>query len=484
MSLNCNEINAILSELDLEGAFIQDIIQPGYDTLALCTYKNGRALTLFICTAHASCRIHETKRKITRNDKPLRFMEFLKSHIKGSRITFCVQVGFERIIKMTLTHADENFIMYIRLWSGAANIVLCTESNIILDTMYRRPAKGEIAGGTFALPEGERASLQKEHPIRTFGDVEERYAREHPDAAPLSFNEKVDMWYGEHARSLSRAALLAQAEKWYAAQKSKKEGALERLKAKRESFKNSGQYKHQGDLILSFGYLIDGKSEFLECDDYDTERRVRIKIDPKKNAQENAAAYYERYRKETRGAEQLIHDIEIEEKEIAALDKRYGDIVREQNPVKIEQLLRRNTKPEQQKKKTHPGLDYTVDGWYIIAGRDANENDELLRRHVRGEDMWLHARDFPGGYVFIKNRPGKTVPRDVLLDAANLAVYYSKGRKAGKADVYYTKVKYLRRAKNGPKGLVLPTQEKNIFVALDQRRLDRLDDIRRELSHE
>ncbi|MFC2387792.1 NFACT RNA binding domain-containing protein, partial [Treponema socranskii] len=132
-------------------------------------------------------------------------------------------------------------------------------------------------------------------------------------------------------------------------------------------------------------------------------------------------------------------------------------------------------------KKAHPGLDYTVDVWYIIAGRDANEHDELLRRHVRGEDMWLHARDFPGGYVFIKNRPGKTVPRDVLLDAANLAVYYSKGRKAGKADVYYTKVKYLRRAKNGPKGLVLPTQEKNIFVALDQGRLDRLDDIRREL---
>ena len=481
MSLNCNEINAILSELDLEGSFIQDVIQPGYDTLSLYTYKNGKALTLFICTAHSSCRIHATNRKITRNDKPLRFMEFLKSHIKGSRIVSCAQVGLDRIIKMTLTHGDERFIMYIRLWSGAANIVLCTESNIILDTMYRRPAKGEIAGGTFTLPESERASLQKEHPVRTFGDVEERYAREHPDAAPLSFNEKVDLWYGEHASSLSRAVLLAQAKKWYAAQKSKKEASLERLKAKRESFKNAGQYKHHGDLILSYGHLLDGKSEFLECDDYDTGGRVRIKIDPKKSAHENATAYYDRYRKEARGAEQLAHDIKIEEKEIAALDKRYGDIVREQNPVKIEQFVRRSTKPEQQKKKTHPGIDYTVDGWYIIAGRDANENDELLRRHVRGEDMWLHARDFPGGYVFIKNRPGKTVPRDVLLDAANLAVYYSKGRKAGKADVYYTKVKYLRRAKNGPKGLVLPTQEKNIFVALDQARLARLDDIRREL---
>ena len=35
MSLNCNEINVVLSELNLEGSFIQDVVQPGYDTVAL-----------------------------------------------------------------------------------------------------------------------------------------------------------------------------------------------------------------------------------------------------------------------------------------------------------------------------------------------------------------------------------------------------------------------------------------------------------------
>ena len=39
MSLNCNEINVILSELDLTGAFIQDIVQPSFDSIALYTYK-------------------------------------------------------------------------------------------------------------------------------------------------------------------------------------------------------------------------------------------------------------------------------------------------------------------------------------------------------------------------------------------------------------------------------------------------------------
>ena len=82
--------------------------------------------------------------------------------------------------------------------------------------------------------------------------------------------------------------------------------------------------------------------------------------------------------------------------------------------------------------------------------------------------------------MFIKNRPGKTIPLEILLDAANLAVYYSKARNAGKTDLYYTHVKYLRRAKNGPKGLVLPTHEKNLCIELDKKRLARLDSLRQE----
>ena len=38
----------------------------------------------------------------------------------------------------------------------------------------------------------------------------------------------------------------------------------------------------------------------------------------------------------------------------------------------------------------------------------------------------------------------------------------------------YTQVKYLRRAKDGPMGLVLPTQEKNLAVTADPARLKRL----------
>jgi predicted ribosome quality control (RQC) complex YloA/Tae2 family protein len=80
--------------------------------------------------------------------------------------------------------------------------------------------------------------------------------------------------------------------------------------------------------------------------------------------------------------------------------------------------------------------------------------------------------------VFIKQRSGKTVPLDILLDAGNLALFYSKGRQNGEGDLFYTQVKFLRRAKNGPKGLVIPTQEKNLHVKMESGRLKELEHCR------
>lgn len=479
MSLNCNEINAVLSELNPDGSFIQDIVQPGYDTLALYTYGKNGARTLLICTAQNSCRIHETRRKIVKNDRPLRFMECLKSRIKGARIDSCAQIGLQRIVRFELSHADGQFVLYARLWSNAANVLLCDKNGIIIDSLYRRPAKGEITGGLFVVPE-EQSGGKKDWPVRQFDEIQRDYAARHSGAEKLSLNQKIDIWYGEYAASLSRDALLLQAEKWYAASKTRMESALERLLQKQAEFSHAEQLRHQGDLILAHQHLIAPDAHFLECEDYDTGRTVRILLNPQKSAHENAADFYERYKKAVSGAEALCHDIELSKKRLEKLESLYSEMKNEQNPVRLEQLLRRDATPKQQQKKKHPGLDYSVDGWLILVGRDANENDELLRRHVRGSDLWLHTRDFPGGYVFIKNRPGKTVPLDILLDAANLAVYYSKARTAGKTDLYYTQVKYLRRAKNGPKGLVLPTHEKNLCIVPDKKRLERLDGQRQE----
>ena len=470
MSLNCNEINLILEELKLEGSFIQDIIQPGFDTLALYTYKEGCAKTVLICTAQNSVRINETRRKITKNDKPLRFMEFLRSKIKGCRINFIEQIGLERVIKIELSRLvtdepkgaakgyihislvkkpvlskeeieaqnepveiEEKYILYIKLWNNAANVILCNTNNVILESMFRRPERKEIKGETYEPPAAENNKIEEalmRFPVREWSSKKAGGFRGKANCCvPLgegvaedgkagwsegetspsfdSFNSYIDWWYSEHSDNLSREALLAKAEKWYNSALSKKETALKNLETKQEAFKNAHQLKHQGDLILSYGYLIDSESRYLECEDYESGKTVRLLIDPKKNAQENAADYYKQYKKAVSGAEEIVHDIEIIKKQIEKLNALYAEIQNEQNPVKIEQLLRRDTTPKQQQKKKHPGLEYFVNEWMILVGRDANENDELLRHHVRGDDLWLHVRDFPGGYVFVKARKEK-----------------------------------------------------------------------------
>ena len=481
MSLNCNEINLILEELNITGAFIQDIIQPGFNTIAFYTYKESQAKTLLVCTAQNSIRINETRRKITKNEKPLRFMEFLRSKIKGCRINSCQQIGMERVIKLQLSHSEtEIYNMYIKLWNNAANIILCNHNDLILETMFRRPEQYEVKDEYYIPPAviEEKVLNSSKFPVRDWQHNEE-FNRLY-DERNRSFNAFIDWWYSEHAQSLSREALIEKAEEWYNVKHSKRQAALENLERKLEDFKNCQELKHQGDLILSYAHLIQENSNILECEDYQTGKTVRLLIDPKKSAQENAAVYYKNYKKAQTGSEELKHDIEVARMQLEKLEAEYKKIKAEQNPVKIEQMLRKDTTPKQQIKKTHPGLDYTVNGWYILVGRDATENDELLRHHVRGEDLWMHVRDYPGGYVFIKAQKNKTVPLDILLDGANLAVYYSKARKNTKVDLYYTHVKYLRRAKNGPKGLVIPTQEKNLCITPDKARLTRLDTIHSE----
>ena len=478
MSLNCKEIDAILNELTLEGTFIQQIVQPTFDSIAFYLYGQGESQTLLVCLAPGACRLHATQKKIPRNEKPLRFMEFLRSKIKGSRINKAEQLGQERIIKFELSHGEDLFNMYIRLWSNAANIIVTNplETNEkgeerILDVFFRRPKKNEITDGFYKPEIRQPAENQKTFEVRNFEELE--------NSENLSFNQKVEIWYTEHADALSRASLLQQAEKQFNSRSSRLQAAINRLEEKRKSFLNADQWKHQGDLLLSYGFLIEQAAQegrnFIECEDYATGSPIKIFIDPKKKAQENAQLFYERYKKAVSGLEELEYDIKASKSELAKLKADYEQLIAEKDPLIIQQKLHKQNTPRQKIEKKHPGLDFMINGWHILVGRTASENDELLRHHVKGQDWWLHTRDWPGGYVFIKNQNGKSVPLDILLDAGNLALFYSKGRKAGKGDLYYTQVKYLRRAKNAPKGTVLPSNEKNISVSLDKERLKRIE---------
>ena len=494
MSLNCAEIDKILEELDLEGSYIQKVVQSSYSVMVLYLYKT-RPMSLVICLEPGACRLHETTRKIPKFDKPLRFMELLRSRLRGAKITEAVQLNNDRVVRLSLETSSGMLYLYIRLWSGAANMLL-VDNGIIVDAFYRRPSRHEVSGEPWQPLPGESEAAATDVEAKT---IESAFTTVLPVAAdkPIktytvrsydtskTFNEAIDEWYARQAPVLSLEALRAEAERFYGLKIEKISRALEKLEAKKHSFLQADTLKHQGDLLLANLYRIPQGASSVELEDYAADNRIiRIALDPRKTAQENAAGYYERYKKAVSGLEALTDDIEASKRTLAALNEELAKLRVEENPYLIEKVLHKRKIPVQRKQaaqeKERPGLTFYHDGWILYVGRTAAENDELLRHHVRGKDMWLHVRDYSGGYVFIKNKNGKTVPLPVLIAAGNLAVFYSKARRNGQADLYYTAVKDLRRAKNAPKGTVLPSNEKNLSIKLDPAVLKQLEQSRGE----
>jgi predicted ribosome quality control (RQC) complex YloA/Tae2 family protein len=88
----------------------------------------------------------------------------------------------------------------------------------------------------------------------------------------------------------------------------------------------------------------------------------------------------------------------------------------------------------------------------------------LTFRIARSLDTWLHAADFPGSHVVIHNPNRKPIPDRTLLEAAQLAAFYSNARKLGKAAVNYTQKKYVNKPRRAAPGLVSLASFKTILV--------------------
>ena len=474
MSLNWKEINLILEELDLEGAQIQSAAQSAFDVIILRIHKKGVTKQALVSLSSGACRIHETFSAFPKTAKPLRFAQFLNSKIVNGWITEAVQLGDNRIVRIVVRRAQSVYKLYIRLWSNAANFVVTGEDDTVLDAMRRLPKRGEITGGKFTSELPARTNT-KDKPPREYE------VRNLPGEG--SFNKKIDEFYAAQGGPLSLEALREQAKRACEGRIGKINAALERLREKEVSAADAGRLKMFGDLILSNITAIKNGDKWLEVEDGGGV--IRIEIDSRVNPAAMAGKYYEQYRKAKRGITEIQREIAEGEQELREITDRLDRLLAETNPLVLAKLLksagiaaRVPASGPLKKEKARPGISFRRGDWLIFVGRDASENDELLRRHVRGNDLWLHARDYHGSYVFIKQRSGKTVPLDILLDAGNLAIFYSKGRNNGEGDLFYTHVKYLRRAKDGPKGLVIPTQEKNLHIKLDEKRLRSLETCR------
>ena len=465
MSLNWLEINEILAEIPIEESFLREFHQPDHHSLVFELYNRSNKFKLFISLDNRNCRIHLLEKKLSNPRTLPRFAAFLRAHLKNGKVKECSQVGTERIVKFSITKDERQYLLWIRLWGGAANVIVTDINNIILDCFFRRPGKGEITGGYYNPEEELKERIpKKEYSIR-------------PLPGTGTFNQKIEALYFAQGRDQQLKELkdtIAQALQY---RENRLLASIEGLAKKKEEYTAFKHFKIQGDLITTNLHSLKKGSKWLHAFSFeDPEREIEIELNPTLTPAQNAKWYYEKYRKAKRGSFRIEQEINELKQSLKEIEKKRLLAVNQESPEELKILF--PIRPKQQRKKDKalsiPGLSYYSAGFQILVGRTAQENDTLLRKFVRGNDYWLHLRDYPGAYVFIKSRAGKSLPLETLLDGANLALSYSKGRKSGSGDIYYTKVKYLRRVKRGRTGLVIPTQEKNLFVKLDQARLERL----------
>lgn len=113
----------------------------------------------------------------------------------------------------------------------------------------------------------------------------------------------------------------------------------------------------------------------------------------------------------------------------------------------------------------------TPEGWQLWVGRSSQANGRLAGKLASPQDFWFHVQQGAGGHVLVKPpteatsfKPQDTPPDAVLLQAAQLAAWFSPSRSSTKVPVVYTRAKYVRRIPHSWPGHVTYKQETELVV--------------------
>jgi len=259
-------------------------------------------------------------------------------------------------------------------------------------------------------------------------------------------------------------------------------------RAKRGKAK-AGELRRWGELLTAnLAKVRKGEAEVTLPDIYsEAGGSVVVPLEPQLTPHANADSYFKRARKAERSArmaEETIRRAERRLKQLEALESevrsasdakattdrttyaRLGEIERE--------LSRATTTRKEQEEEVdaraaslgiRPRRFVVADGWTVLVGRSAEENDILTHKYAGPSDLWFHARQAQGSHVVLKRDRKKTEPsKQAIIEAARLAAYYSKAKNSKHVPVAYTEKRYVKKVRKGAAGLAAMLREKVVFV--------------------
>jgi predicted ribosome quality control (RQC) complex YloA/Tae2 family protein len=115
--------------------------------------------------------------------------------------------------------------------------------------------------------------------------------------------------------------------------------------------------------------------------------------------------------------------------------------------------------------KGRPFRTVLLEGFEVLIGRGAEDNDYLTCHVAKPFDVWMHvAGGTPGSHVVIRNPDQVEVPRVVIEAAAAAAAWYSKARGSPRVEVHYCRAGDVKKPRGAPAGLVEISKYKSVKV--------------------
>lgn len=403
------------------------------------------------------------------------FLLLARAKLRGGQVA-----GFDlsapAVARLSVNTAEGTFTLVLELSRPAPNLLLLDADERVRGAQRSGASTRELGVGQRytppIAPRAPRGALPRTPP------PDSRQAR----ALDERWNERLA------AADLARARSAAGRVTRQAV--TRLERRLERLEVDRLAAAEAEQFRRWGDLLkIHGGRWRRGATELHVPDEFDAGRpEVTIPLDPAESLTGNIARLFRQYRKRRAASSHVQRRLAETERELRAARAAAHAVAEAQALPDVERALqalpgRAPVPPaapgsgvqRPRSRDSAPHVQRTSsDGWTILVGRSAKDNDELTFGVAKGRDWWLHAVGFSGSHVVVRNPAGGALPRATLREAAWLAAYYSKARSQGRVEVAYVERKHVRRVPRGKPGAVTFDHGHTVWVDVADENLARV----------
>lgn len=270
--------------------------------------------------------------------------------------------------------------------------------------------------------------------------------------------------------------------------KQKLNNILTKLRLKAQNFKErlqqsdrADEYRQKADLLMAHLHeWKPGIKEITLCD-FENGEPVKIKLEPDKNAVQNAQNLYKKHQKLKRArsaVEPLLLEVNNEInylEQVEAAISQINDCQSTEDLQALEEIREElvgqkyleDTEYRRRSSTQTASINfyryYTPSGFEVLIGRNNRQNDQLTFKVAGDYDLWFHAQEIPGSHVLLRLEAGTTPKSSDLQFVANLAAYHSRSRQSKQVPVVYTQPKHVYKPKGAKPGIAIYKQEQVIW---------------------